>query len=73
VHILTLLLPNQIGPLQSSKLYNEVRSSVDVDKNPNANFETPYVVHFQNRLDMAKPQPLFTFDHPLAGDIDNNR
>ena len=37
-----------IGPLQSSKLYNEVRKSQsDVMKDPVASFETPYVVHFQ--------------------------
>ena len=37
-----------IGPLQSSKLYNEVRKSQsDVVKDPVASFETPYVVHFQ--------------------------
>ena len=57
----------------SSKLYNEVRASTDPDKNPNANYETPYVVHFQNTTELAQPQPLFTFEHPLAEDIDNNR
>ena len=36
-----------IGPLQSSKLYNEVRNCKDETKHPLANFETPYVVHFQ--------------------------
>ena len=56
-----------VGPIQSSKLYHEVRASVDIDKNPNAPFETPYVVHFQNRTELAKPQPLFTFDHPSYG------
>lgn len=64
-----------IGPLQSSKLYNEVRKSQsDVVKDPVASFETPYVVHFQNRFELAPPQPLFTFDHPnLSAVIDNNR
>ena len=38
-----------IGPLQSSKLYNEVRGCKDETKHPMANFETPYVVHFQVR------------------------
>ena len=37
------------SPLQSSKLYNEVRQCKDETKHPLANFETPYVVHFQNR------------------------
>ena len=37
-----------IGPLQSSKLYNEVRKSqTDVMKDTITSFETPYVVHFQ--------------------------
>jgi protein arginine N-methyltransferase 5 len=36
-----------LGPLQSSKLYNEVRQCKDETKHPLANFETPYVVHFQ--------------------------
>ena len=40
-----------IGPLQSSKLWNEVRNCKDETKHPLANFETPYVVHFQvNRI-----------------------
>ena len=39
-----------IGPLQSSKLYNEVRNCKDETKHPLANFETPYVVHFQVKL-----------------------
>jgi protein arginine N-methyltransferase 5 len=30
-----------IGPLQSSKLYQEVRASADAEKNPEAHFETP--------------------------------
>ena len=46
---------------------------MDPDKNPNAHYETPYVVHLQNRTELAPPQPLFTFVHPLKGKIDNNR
>lgn len=53
-----------IGPIQSSKLFHEVSSSVERDKPLDAQFETPYVVKFQNRTDLAKPQPLFTFKHP---------
>ena len=63
----------QVGPLQSSKLYNEVRSGRDPDKHPKCHFETPYVVSFQNKTELAKPQELFTFEHPLSGDIDCNR
>lgn len=63
-----------IGPVQSSKLYNEVRQCKDKDKHPLVNFETPYVVHLQNKYDIAKPQPLFTFCHPNKDKIiDNNR
>jgi len=63
-----------IGPLQSSKLYNEVRNCKDEMKGPMAGFETPYVVHFQNRYELAPPQPLFTFTHPnLDKIIDNSR
>jgi len=64
-----------IGPIQSSKLYNEVRSSYDLDKNPQAHFETPYVVHLQNRIELAKAQPLFTFEHPSKNGhpVDNTR
>jgi protein arginine N-methyltransferase 5 len=63
-----------IGPLQSSKLYNEVRNCKDEMKGPQAGFETPYVVHFQNRYELAPPQPLFTFSHPNRSKmIDNSR
>lgn len=62
-----------IGPIQSSKLFQEVRASVDIDKNPSAHFETPYVVHFQNRTELAPPVPLFTFEHPSRGPVDVNR
>jgi len=63
-----------LGPLQSSKLYNEVRACKDETKHPLANFETPYVVHFQNRFELSPPQPLFTFKHPnLSPCIDNSR
>lgn len=62
-----------VGPLQSAKLYHEVRNSFDPDKNPHAHYETPYVVHLQNRTELAPPQPLFTFVHPLRGQIDNTR
>ena len=63
-----------VGPLQSAKLHQEVRASFDQEKNPNYHFETPYVVHLQNRTELALPQPLFTFDHPLFKEnIDNTR
>lgn len=61
------------GPLQSAKLYQEVRASADPEKNSQYHYETPYVVHLQNRTELALPQPLFTFKHPLSGKIDNSR
>lgn len=56
-----------IGPIQSSKLYNEVRLCKDKDKHPLTHYETAYVVHLSNKYDIAKPQPLFTFHHPNKG------
>lgn len=53
--------------MHSSKLYNEVRQLRDKDKHPLAHFETPYVVHLQNKYDIANPKPLFTFKHPNTG------
>ena len=42
-----------IGPLQSSKLYQEVRGSSDPEKNPEAHFETPCKnpIELQNLID----------------------
>ena len=62
-----------VGPLQSAKLFQEVRASMDPDKNRQCHYETPYVVHLQNRTELADPQPLFHFVHPLNGKIDNTR
>ena len=62
-----------VGPLQSAKLFQEVRASMDPDKNQQCHYETPYVVHLQNRTELVAPQPLFTFEHPNQGKIDNTR
>ncbi|XP_001600397.1 protein arginine N-methyltransferase 5 [Nasonia vitripennis] len=63
-----------IAPVQSSKLYNEVKGCRDKDKHSLAHFEMPYVVHFQNKYDIDLPQPLFTFNHPNKdAKIDNSR
>lgn len=64
-----------LAPLQSSKLYNEVRSSKqDKGKPPEAPFETPYVVRLHNCSVLSKPQPVFTFTHPNREEnIDNCR
>lgn len=61
-----------IAPMQSSKLYNEVRQLRDKDKHPLAHFETLYVVHLQNKYDIANPKPLFTFKHPNTDAVDDN-
>ncbi|KAJ1523643.1 hypothetical protein ONE63_001486 [Megalurothrips usitatus] len=63
-----------ICPIQSSKLYNEVRLSKEHDKHPLKHFETPYVVHQQNKLELSDTQALFQFDHPNKDvPIDNSR
>nr|CAG4638995.1 EOG090X028A [Daphnia magna] len=56
-----------LGPIQSSKLYNEVRSCRERDKPYYTSFEMSYVVHFRNRTELAEPQALFTFTHPNRG------
>lgn len=56
-----------IAPVQSSKLFNEVRQIKEPQKYPFGHFETPYVVHLKNKYDIDEPQPLFTFKHPNRG------
>ncbi|XP_063221262.1 protein arginine N-methyltransferase 5 isoform X1 [Bacillus rossius redtenbacheri] len=65
-------------PIQSSKLYNEVRLSREKDdrerKCPVHPFEMPYVVYLQNKYQLAETQKLFTFTHPNRDEIiDNSR
>nr|CAG4651639.1 EOG090X028A [Triops cancriformis] len=63
-----------VGPIQSAKLYNEVRNCREKDKPYYSAFEMPYVVHLRNRTELAKPQALFTFIHPNRDPvIDNSR
>uniref|UniRef100_A0AAR2K2G9 Protein arginine N-methyltransferase 5 n=2 Tax=Pygocentrus nattereri TaxID=42514 RepID=A0AAR2K2G9_PYGNA len=50
-----------LAPLSSSKLYNEVRSCRERDKDPECHFETPYVVRLHNFHQLADPKPCFTF------------
>ncbi|KAJ9601448.1 hypothetical protein L9F63_000396, partial [Diploptera punctata] len=59
-------------PVQSSKLYSEVRLCKEKDKHALNHFETPYVVHLQNRFQLAPTQPLFTFHHPNKDEIPDN-
>uniref|UniRef100_A0AAY5EXN2 Protein arginine N-methyltransferase 5 n=1 Tax=Electrophorus electricus TaxID=8005 RepID=A0AAY5EXN2_ELEEL len=61
-----------LAPLSSSKLYNEVRSCRERDKDPECHFETPYVVRLHNFHQLADPKPCFTFVHPTT-DMNNNR
>nr|CAG4641509.1 EOG090X028A [Eurycercus lamellatus] len=63
-----------LGPISSSKLYNEVRSCREKDKPHYTPFEMSYVVHFRNKTDLSDPQALFTFIHPnKETPVDNSR
>lgn len=62
-----------IAPLSSSKLWNETRAAKEQHKHPEAPFETPYVVRLHNINILDKTKPLFTFEHPNRGIIDNSR
>ncbi|XP_063951475.1 protein arginine N-methyltransferase 5-like [Lytechinus pictus] len=62
-----------LSPLMSHKLYNEVKLCKEKDKNPEAHFETPYVVRLQNVTVLDKPQSVFTFTHPAKLPTDNQR
>uniref|UniRef100_A0A8C5MQK1 Protein arginine N-methyltransferase 5 n=1 Tax=Leptobrachium leishanense TaxID=445787 RepID=A0A8C5MQK1_9ANUR len=63
-----------VAPISSSKLYNEVRGCREKDKDPEAQFEMPYVVRLHNFHQLSEPLPCFTFVHPnKEAVIDNNR
>ncbi|KAL5020885.1 hypothetical protein ScPMuIL_000040 [Solemya velum] len=63
-----------LAPLQSAKLYNEVRACKEKDKPVENNFEMPYVVRLHNCQVLAEPQEVFTFKHPNRDEIiDNTR
>ncbi|XP_060519881.1 protein arginine N-methyltransferase 5 [Cylas formicarius] len=63
-----------LAPLQSIKIYNEIRANRPSDKTLRQVFETPYVVHLANYQQLAPAQALFTFEHPnFAAYIDNRR
>ncbi|XP_057333940.1 protein arginine N-methyltransferase 5 [Microplitis mediator] len=63
---------SHIGPVQSSKIYNELKQCLDKDKHQLSHFETPYVVYLHNKYQIAKEQPLFTFCHPNKDAAINN-
>ncbi|KAL8574524.1 hypothetical protein ACOMHN_005901 [Nucella lapillus] len=63
-----------LAPLQSAKLFSELRISKDKDKPPETPFEMPYVVRLHNCQILAGPQKVFHFHHPnRAAYIDNTR
>jgi len=61
-------------PVQSQKLFSEVRAGRDRGKNIYENFEQVYVVHQLNVFRIAQAQPLFKYSHPNNDPvIDNDR
>ncbi|CAH2294501.1 arginine N-methyltransferase 5 isoform X1 [Pelobates cultripes] len=63
-----------LAPISSSKLYNEVRGCREKDRDPEAQFEMPYVVRLHNFHQLSEPLQCFTFVHPNKDAvIDNNR
>ncbi|XP_073431544.1 protein arginine N-methyltransferase 5 [Dendrobates tinctorius] len=63
-----------LAPISSSKLYNEVRACREKDRDPEAQFEMPYVVRLHNFHQLSDPLPCFMFQHPNKDPvIDNNR
>lgn len=64
-----------VAPVQSLKLYNEIRNTRPPDKTLQNCFETPYVVHIVNKYVIDSSQQLFTFKHPNLEQvpIDNSR
>uniref|UniRef100_A0A8C6VMT3 Protein arginine N-methyltransferase 5 n=1 Tax=Naja naja TaxID=35670 RepID=A0A8C6VMT3_NAJNA len=63
-----------LGPISSSKLYNEVRACREKDRDPEAQFEMPYVVRLHNFHQLAPPKACFSFRHPNPDPLkDNNR
>ncbi|KAL3859783.1 hypothetical protein ACJMK2_009977 [Sinanodonta woodiana] len=63
-----------LAPLQSAKLYNEVRSCKEREKPLETNFEMPYVVRLHSCQILAQPQAVFNFKHPNKDPVfDNSR
>ncbi|XP_037077517.1 protein arginine N-methyltransferase 5-like isoform X2 [Pollicipes pollicipes] len=61
-----------LHPVQSPKLYNDVRGCREKDKPAVTPFEMPYVVYLQNVLRIGPPQELFKFHHPSTDEVANN-
>lgn len=62
-----------ISPVQSLKLYNEIRNTRPADKSLQNCYETPYVVHIVNKYIVDASQPLFTFTHPNKSEVIDNK
>lgn len=62
-----------LAPLQSSKIFNEIKTNRPHDKTLENIYETPYVVHLANYYQIAPSQRLFTFIHPNWHKISNDR
>lgn len=45
-----------LAPLQSTKIYNEIRTNRPPDKTLETAYETPYIVHLVNYYQIAKSQ-----------------
>lgn len=61
-----------LAPLQSIKIYNEIRNNRPADKTLRTCYETPYVIHLVNYYQIAPAQPLFKFEHPNWNEVINN-
>lgn len=62
-----------LAPLQSTKIFNEVKANRPPDKTLESIYETPYVVHLANFYQIAPSQPLFRFAHPNWKGVANDR
>ena len=61
-----------LAPLQSIKIFNEIRNNRPADKTLKTCYETPYVIHLVNYYQIAPAQALFKFEHPNWSDVINN-
>lgn len=58
-----------IAPVSTCKLWDDVRAGKELK-----GFETPYVVKFHDKVQLAPSKPVFRFEHPnRAPVIDNSR
>ncbi|CAH0546303.1 unnamed protein product [Brassicogethes aeneus] len=62
-----------IAPIQSLKIFTEIKRNRTLDKTLQSIYETPYVVHLANYYQIAPPQELFSFTHPNWSKRINNQ